>query len=212
MVEISSSVEMIKLLLADGWYLKRAKGSHHHFKHPTKTGTNGYGTAPHEGPTFRNGKKHPAAGWTESEVKEEHILRKQDHYTFPAVFFPDGQCVGVKFPDLPGCNTFGKDMDDALCMARDALGGHLLCFDDDGETIPSPTHFAQIKTKRGEIVVFVEVWLSALREEERNKSVKKTVILPNWLNLEASKAEINFSLVLQEALKEKLGHKETVNV
>ena len=39
MVEISSSVEMIKLLLADGWYLKRAKRSHHHFKHPTKTGT-----------------------------------------------------------------------------------------------------------------------------------------------------------------------------
>ena len=39
MVEISSSVEMIKLLLADGWYLKRAKGSHHHFKHPTKAGT-----------------------------------------------------------------------------------------------------------------------------------------------------------------------------
>ena len=139
-------------------------------------------------------------------------MRKQDHYTFPAVFFPDGKYIGVRFPDLPGCNTFGKDMDDALYMARDALGGHLLCFDDDGDPIPTPTPFAQIKTEQGEIVVLIEVWLSTLREDERNKSVKKTVTLPNWLNLEATHAEINFSSVLQEALKEKLGHKETVNM
>lgn len=29
---------MIRILEADGWYLKRVKGSHHNFKHPTKRG------------------------------------------------------------------------------------------------------------------------------------------------------------------------------
>ena len=29
---------MIKRLEADGWYLARVKGSHHHFKHNTKSG------------------------------------------------------------------------------------------------------------------------------------------------------------------------------
>jgi predicted RNA binding protein YcfA (HicA-like mRNA interferase family) len=29
---------VIKRLEGDGWYLARVKGSHHHFKHPTKPG------------------------------------------------------------------------------------------------------------------------------------------------------------------------------
>jgi len=30
--------EIIKLIEADGWYLKRIKGSHRQFKHPSKFG------------------------------------------------------------------------------------------------------------------------------------------------------------------------------
>ena len=33
-----NSKEIIKIIEADGWQLVRAKGSHHHFKHPTKKG------------------------------------------------------------------------------------------------------------------------------------------------------------------------------
>jgi predicted RNA binding protein YcfA (HicA-like mRNA interferase family) len=33
-----SSSDLIKKIKADGWYEVRCKGSHHHFKHPTKTG------------------------------------------------------------------------------------------------------------------------------------------------------------------------------
>jgi predicted RNA binding protein YcfA (HicA-like mRNA interferase family) len=33
-----SSREIIKALLADGWVLVVASGSHHHFKHATKAG------------------------------------------------------------------------------------------------------------------------------------------------------------------------------
>jgi len=39
-----SSSELIRMLEADGWYLVRTKGSHHHFKHPTKQGL---ATVPH---------------------------------------------------------------------------------------------------------------------------------------------------------------------
>jgi len=34
----SSSREVIKKLKAEGWYLDRIAGSHHHFKHPLKKG------------------------------------------------------------------------------------------------------------------------------------------------------------------------------
>jgi predicted RNA binding protein YcfA (HicA-like mRNA interferase family) len=33
------SRELIKLLQADGWRLKRMRGSHHQFVHPTRPGT-----------------------------------------------------------------------------------------------------------------------------------------------------------------------------
>lgn len=33
-----SSREVIRALQADGWYLIKAEGSHHQFKHPTKKG------------------------------------------------------------------------------------------------------------------------------------------------------------------------------
>ena len=32
------SAEVIKSLQADGWALQRVKGSHHHFRHPSKPG------------------------------------------------------------------------------------------------------------------------------------------------------------------------------
>lgn len=33
-----SSDELIKIVVADGWYLRRVVGSHHHYKHPCKSG------------------------------------------------------------------------------------------------------------------------------------------------------------------------------
>ncbi|WP_377707682.1 type II toxin-antitoxin system HicA family toxin [Pseudomonas protegens] len=33
-----NSRQLIAQIEADGWYLVRVKGSHHHFKHPTKPG------------------------------------------------------------------------------------------------------------------------------------------------------------------------------
>lgn len=38
------SGEVIRKIEADGWYEVRVKGSHHHFRHPTKPGT---ATVPH---------------------------------------------------------------------------------------------------------------------------------------------------------------------
>ena len=32
------SVDLIKLIKKEGWLLVRTRGSHHHFKHPTKKG------------------------------------------------------------------------------------------------------------------------------------------------------------------------------
>lgn len=33
-----TSADVIRALKADGWVLARSKGSHHHFRHPSKPG------------------------------------------------------------------------------------------------------------------------------------------------------------------------------
>jgi len=38
MGQVFSSRELIALIEADGWYLAKVTGDHHHFKHPAKPG------------------------------------------------------------------------------------------------------------------------------------------------------------------------------
>ena len=49
--------------------------------------------------------------------------------------------VSVIFPDVPGCATWGKNMEHAFTMAIDALAGHLEAMADDGDVIPVPSGY-----------------------------------------------------------------------
>ena len=113
--------------------------------------------------------------------------------------------VNVRFPDLPGCNTFGNGYADAVASAKDALGGHLICMEDDHGPIPEPTPVNKLHPREGEVAVLVDVRMDILREEESQKSVSKNVTIPKWLNELATEAGVNFSSTLQEALRERLG-------
>ena len=123
-------------------------------------------------------------------------------FTYPAVFYPDGESVSVYFPDLEGCLTFGDDFNDAYIMAKDALGGWLSVYLETNP-LPAATPIEQIKTKNGEKVMFVEVDTVYLKEV-LNKAVRRNVTIPQWLNMAAEKEGINVSAFLTEKLKDEL--------
>ncbi len=50
-----SSTDLIKLVEADGWYLRKVTGSHYHFKHPAKPGIV---TIPHPKKSLPKGTAH----------------------------------------------------------------------------------------------------------------------------------------------------------
>ncbi len=131
--------------------------------------------------------------------------RKKDVRVYPALLSEEGEFVNVRFPDLPGCNTFGNGYADAVASAKDALGGHLICMEDDHGPIPEPTPVNKLHPGEGEVAVLVDVRMDILREEESQKSVSKNVTIPKWLNKLATEAGVNFSSTLQEALRERLG-------
>lgn len=129
----------------------------------------------------------------------------RDHYVYPAVFTFEEDGVSVEFPDLPGCLTCGNDVNEAVQMAKEALALHLYGLEEDGDPIPEPSPPTRIKAEANQAIMLVEVWMPPVRSEVQNRAVKKTLTIPKWLNDLAERRKVNFSQVLQEALKQHLG-------
>ena len=132
-------------------------------------------------------------------------MKQPERYFFPAVFtYEPDQEIAVVFPDLD-CATSGENDDDALLSARELLGAVLYGMEEDGEPIPTPSALNAIRAEDNERVVLVDVYMPSIRLAKVNRSVNRTVTLPAWLNAAALEKNINFSQVLQDALKKNLG-------
>ena len=131
-------------------------------------------------------------------------MKKTDRYFYPAVFgYEDGEEISVVFPDLD-CATSGVDEADALLSARELLGCVLFGLEEDGEELPTPSALSDIYPDKNERVVLINVYMPSVRMAQTNRSVNRTVTLPAWLNAAALERNINFSQVLQDALKNQL--------
>ena len=131
-------------------------------------------------------------------------MKKVDRYFYPAIFtYAPDQEIAVVFPNLNAA-TSGINEDDAFLSARELLGCVLFGLEEDGEEIPTPTPLSDIKLKENERVVLVDVYMPSIRMAQINRSVNRTVTLPAWLNAAALEHNINFSQVLQDALKSQL--------
>ena len=132
-------------------------------------------------------------------------MKKVDRYFYPAIFtYEPDQEIAVVFPDLD-CATSGENEDDALLSARELLGIVLNGMEEDGDAIPLPTPLNDIQVAENERTVLVDVFMPSVRLSQVNKAVNRTVTLPAWLNAMALEHHVNFSQVLQEALKQHLG-------
>ncbi len=132
-------------------------------------------------------------------------MKKPERYFYPAVFtYEPGQEIAVVFPDLDVA-TSGTDEDDALLSARELLGITMQGLEEDGEEIPSPTPLPNVEVQENERVVLVDVYMPSVRMAHVNRSISRTVTLPAWLNSAALERGVNFSQVLQDALKRQLG-------
>ena len=133
------------------------------------------------------------------------MAKKVERYFYPAVFtYEEEQEIAVVFPDLDVA-TSGENDDDALLSARELRGCVMFGLEEDGESIPEPTPLSAVAWEPNERVVLVDVYMPAVRMAQNNKSINRTVTLPAWLNAAALERNINFSQVLQDALKTQMG-------
>lgn len=129
----------------------------------------------------------------------------KDTYVYPAVLTRHEGTLSVEFPDLPGCLTCGGSVEDAMSMAREALALHVYGMEDDGDPIPEACDPADIVLQPGQYVALIDAWMPVFRARMQRRTVNKMLTLPKWLNDLAEHEKINFSGLLQEALKQRLG-------
>lgn len=124
-------------------------------------------------------------------------------YAYPAIFTKEESgAYSVSFPDVPGCFTSGETLPEAIEMAEDALCLMLYDMEEDGAAIPPPTDLENVTSERGQLVSLIACDTLEYRKLYDNKAVKKTLSVPAWLNTMAEKQGVNFSQVLQAALKQ----------
>lgn len=120
-------------------------------------------------------------------------------YTYVAILQYDKDGISVFFPDISEAYTCSQTIEEALKDAEDVLKLSLRSRIKDGEDIPFPTELKDMKTERNQYTTLVSISL-----DNKVKYDKKTLTIPHELNAAAEEAGINFSQVLQNALREKL--------
>ena len=135
------------------------------------------------------------------------------NYTYPACFYIDSDGITIVFPDLNYLASEANDIDEAMEVSIDCLAGYLYLDKLDNKKIPKASKLSDIDPIKvakeigfdDEIdecfVNYVSVDLEEYAKNHFEKSVKKTLTIPSYLNDLAIKNNINFSKVLKEALE-----------
>ena len=124
--------------------------------------------------------------------------------TYFAIFEKTNTGFSVYFPDLPGCITVGNTIESARTNAAEALGLHIWGMEKDVEILPPAIlpPFEDMETDS--FVMPIEIYLDLVKNDMENRAVKKTLTILYWLNEAAEKENVNFSHLLQTALKDYL--------
>ena len=123
---------------------------------------------------------------------------------YPVLLSQGTDYIIVSVPDFEA-DTQGKDLSEAIEMARDLIGILGISMQDKNQELPIATPLASIiKENDTDIVTLIDIDFSEYRRRNDLKVVKKNCTIPSWLNYEAEKVGLNFSSLLAEAIRVKL--------
>lgn len=125
-------------------------------------------------------------------------------YLYTAIISPDAGRFIARVPDLPGCVTSGRSVEEAIDMATNSASGWLVVAEDEGIPINPPTPQADVRHEQGDILTLIRIDTIKYRAATDNRAVRKNVSLPAWLAKLADQNGVNCSQVLQEGLLARL--------
>lgn len=133
-------------------------------------------------------------------------MAKKDLYIYPAIFEEETGGYNIYFPDLEGAFTCADNLEEALFMSKEALGGYLYSLEERNIKIPEPCLPNKVHVNKNQFVQLVEVYMPPIRDEQEHRHVRRNVSISKWVNDLAKKYNLNCSALLETAIKEKLGY------
>ncbi len=121
---------------------------------------------------------------------------------YPVILTPTEMGYVVTVPDLD-INTQGKDIAEAIYMARDVIGLWGITEQDDGRKITEPSK-TEPAHEANELVSWVDIDFDKYRKANDMTTMRINVSVPKYLKVLGDEAGVNFSQVLQEGLKKRL--------
>jgi predicted RNase H-like HicB family nuclease len=119
---------------------------------------------------------------------------------YPAIIERGDDGFGVYFPDLPGCVSAGRTVQEAALNAEEALNGHLAVAGDFGDAVADPSDIDSIRPEEGS----QEVARLLVRAERPGKAVRVQITLEEGLLARIDRKAANRSGFLAEAARAKL--------
>ena len=125
---------------------------------------------------------------------------------YPVILTKDKDDILIEVPDLE-ILTEANNIQEAIVMARDAIGLTGISMQDNGDSVPEPSDIDDIDVSKGTfaevgkgIKTLVDIDFDEYRRKNDNKMVRRNVTLPNWMNRRAEQEHLNVSRFLQDAL------------
>ncbi len=109
----------------------------------------------------------------------------------------DDQKYFVDFPDLQGCYTQGDSLEEAVYNAHEALA---IYYQENLGKLPQASDFNSICENYTYSLIQLVVLDINKCIVKSLRTVKKTLTIPEWLNILAEKYKVNFSQILKNAL------------
>ncbi len=122
----------------------------------------------------------------------------KNNYTYPAKIKRKKNELILEFVDFPETIVSAENEDELIESAQEVLALLLLDYIEKSKEPPKPSFV-------DDGAVYVHVWLPYYKNMAKEVYVKKTVTIPQWLDLLAKENNVNFSACMVKGIKEELG-------
>lgn len=132
---------------------------------------------------------------------------KKDVYDYIAVFTLEEDGVyGVEVPNFGEVYSQGDTLEEAIKNITDCLELGIYGREKDNEELPLPIDPVnyQSNLEQGQFMMAIRAYMPRIRKAIANKASKKTLTIPEWLNEEVKKYDLNLSKLLQDAILKEL--------
>ena len=118
----------------------------------------------------------------------------------------------VRFPNLPGCITQGETFEQAISNAQEAMA---IYYYNEGVILDEKNDIFELQKQHSNAIVQMIMVNTATYKlkikESTSTAVKKTLTIPEWLDVISRKYPINYSFILKQGIIQYLKNYEGLN-